>query len=326
MAKLGVDLYSLRSQGWSAFECLEYCAAQGVAVVHFSEIGFLGGLEENHLRQVRARAEALGLQMEIGMRSICPTSNLFDASQGAAEEQLSLMIQAARIAGSPLVRAVMGNRYDRRGSVPIGVHIENTVRVLRAVRSRAQDAGVRIAIENHGGDMRASELKMLIEEAGTDFVGACLDSGNLLMTLDVPLAALDMLAPYVLTSHVRDSHIWRTPQGVAVRWPRMGEGNVGIREYLRRYVDLCPGKTISIEMITIEPRHLNCLEPEFMEAFPGVSDCELAGYLTMAEQGRAPSPAETPAADESPARERADLDTCIRFCREFCETLPGPGG
>jgi sugar phosphate isomerase/epimerase len=120
----------------------------------------------------------LGLQIEIGMRSICPSSNLFDASQGPAEEQLSRMIGSAQIAGSPIVRAVVGNRYDRRTGIPIEAHIENTVRVLRLVRSRALDTGIRIAIENHGGDMRASELKMLIEEAGTDFVGACLDSGN----------------------------------------------------------------------------------------------------------------------------------------------------
>ena len=34
------------------------------------------------------------------------------------------------------------------------------------------DAGLKIAIENHAGDMQARELKMLIEEAGKDFVGA----------------------------------------------------------------------------------------------------------------------------------------------------------
>jgi sugar phosphate isomerase/epimerase len=315
--RLGIDVYSLRSQGWSAFEYLEYCAAQGVAVVHFSEIGLLGGLEESHLLKVRDCAEGLGLELEIGMRSICPTSNLFDQSQGPADEQLSRMIWAAGVVGSPIVRAVMGNRYDRRASVPIDAHIENTARVLRCVRSRALDAGIRIAIENHGGDMRACELKMLIEEAGTDFVGACLDSGNLLMTLDVPLAALEALAPYVLSSHLRDSEIWRTPQGVAVRWVRLGEGNVGIREYLRRYIDLCPCRAVSVEMITIEPRHLHCLEPDFWDAYPGVSAREFSRYLALAERGKAPRLAEPPAPDEAGLRERQDLEASLEFCRQF---------
>jgi sugar phosphate isomerase/epimerase len=312
MIRIGIDLYSLRSQGWNAFECLEYCAGLGVTVVHFSEIGFLGTLEPAHLRRVRETAQRLGLELEIGMRSICPTSNLFDPSQGAAEEQLSRMIDAARVIGSPIVRAVMGNRVDRRGEVPLEAHVENTVRVLRAVRSRAEDAGIRIAMENHGGDLRAVELKMLIEEAGAGFVGACVDSGNMPMTLDVPLAGLETLAPYALTSHVRDSEIWRTPRGVAVQWVPLGEGNVGIREYLRRYIEICPGCAISIEMIRIEPRHLDCMEPEFWSAFRSVTGEELARYLALAEQGRAPEKVETANC------ERRDVEACVTFCRDFC--------
>ena len=319
MARIGIDLYSLRSQGWNAFECLEYCAARGVTVVHFSEIRFLGSLEPVHLRSVRETAQRLGLELEIGMRSICPTSNLFDPSQGAAEEQLRRMIDAARVIGSPIVRAVMGNRYDRRGDVPMEAHMENTVRVLRAVRSRALDAGIRIAMENHGGDLRAAELKALIETAGTDFVGVCLDSGNLPMTLEVPLDGLETLAPYALTSHVRDSEIWRTPRGVAVRWVPLGEGNVEIGQYLRRYIELCPGRAISIEMIRIEPRHLDLLEPGFWSAFRSVTGEELARYLALAEQGRTP---ESEKFEETPESERRDVESCVRFCRELC----GDGG
>src|ERR1043166_7079798 len=85
--KLGVDVFSLRSPNWTPFQCLDYCAGLKVQVVHFSEIRFLGSLDEEHLRRVRAHARALGLDLEIGMRSICPSSKLFDAKQGSAEEQ-----------------------------------------------------------------------------------------------------------------------------------------------------------------------------------------------------------------------------------------------
>ncbi|MEK7406323.1 MAG: TIM barrel protein [Acidobacteriota bacterium] len=297
-------------------DSLRYCAAQGVKVVHFSEPRFLESLEERRLRRVQAYARELGLEIEIGMRSICPTSNLFDPQQGTAEEQLSRMICAARMVGSPLVRVVVGNRFDRRGPLPIEAHVENAIRVLRAVRGRATDTGIKIAVENHGGDLRASELKALIEEAGPDFVGACLDSGNLLMTLDVPLAALEILAPYVLTSHVRDSQIWRTPQGVAVRWVRMGEGNVGIVEYLRRFVELCPGRALSLETIAIEPRCLNCLEPDFWDAYRAVPGWEFARYLALAERGQPPASIEPLRDEEAALRERQDLEASIRFCRE----------
>jgi sugar phosphate isomerase/epimerase len=320
MSRIGIDLYSLRSQGWNAFEHLEYCASLGVSVVHFSEIQFLGGLDPFHLQRVSETAERLNLDLEIGMRSICRSSNLFDPQQGTAEEQLARMIEVARTIGSPLVRVVMGNRFDRRGETPLDAHIDNTVRVLRAVRSRAMDAGISIAIENHGGDLRAAELKTLIEAAGKEFVGACLDSGNLPMTLDTPLEGLETLGPYVLTSHLRDSEIWKTPRGVAVRWVPLGQGSVAIEEYLRRYVKLCPGRAISIEMIRIEPRHFDFLTSDFWAAFPSVTGAEVAHYLALAEQGATPLEADLALSPDVAACERREVEACVRFALEFCAT------
>src|SRR6478735_5791055 len=87
--KLGIDLFSLRSQKWTPFQYLDYCAARRVQVVHFSEIRFLGSLDPANLRKVREHAGELGLQIEIGMKSICPSSKMFDPSMGSAEEQLT---------------------------------------------------------------------------------------------------------------------------------------------------------------------------------------------------------------------------------------------
>src|SRR5262249_34438472 len=150
---------------------------------------------------VRAYADKLGIQCELGMRSICPSSTMFDPQQGTAEEQLTRMIPAALAIGSPIIRCVLGSMEDRK---PPGIesHIEDTVRVLRAVKSRVTDSGLKIAIENHAGDMQGRELKMLVEEAGKDFVGVCLDSGNPLWTIEDPHLTLETLHPYVLTSHV----------------------------------------------------------------------------------------------------------------------------
>src|SRR5438034_7324193 len=89
--RLGIDVFSLRSPEWTPFDCLDYCGKLKVQVVHFSEIRFLGSLEEAHLRRVRAHAEGLGIDLEIGMRSICPSSKMFDPMQGTAEEQIGRM-------------------------------------------------------------------------------------------------------------------------------------------------------------------------------------------------------------------------------------------
>ncbi len=320
---LGIDLFSLRSQGWDAFELLDYCARRRVAVVHFSEPRFLGSFEEGHLRRVGEHARRLNLRLEVGMRSICPSSKMFDPSQGPAEQQLARLIRAARLLGSPVARAVLGGMADRAAPPGIEAHIENTVRVLKAVRPEAEKAGVKIAIENHAGDMQARELKALLEEAGTDWVGACLDSGNPLWALEDPHLTLETLAPYVLTSHLRDSAVWRVPEGVAVAWVRMGEGNVGIEHWVRRYLQLCPGKTLSLEVIVTAPRVFACYDPKFWEAYRRMPAWEFARFLALAERG-APRTAPPPADKETAARrEREDLEASLRYTQALLERAAG---
>ena len=86
--KIGIDLFSIRTAGWDAFQYPRLLRQAGAELVHFSEIRFLGSLEDEHVRKVRAHADKLGIELEVGMRSICPTSKAFDPAQGTAEQQL----------------------------------------------------------------------------------------------------------------------------------------------------------------------------------------------------------------------------------------------
>lgn len=314
--RFGIDLFSIRSQGWSPIQYLDFAAKWNAKVVHFSEIRFLGSLDPDNLKKVRAHAEKLGIGIEIGMRSICPTSKSFDPSQGTADEQLARMIAAARIAGSPIVRAFLGTMADRTGPIPIEGHIENAAKVLRAARTRAQDAGIRIAIENHAGDMQARELKTLIEESGKDVTGACLDSGNPLWTIEDPHLTLETLAPYVITSHVRDTAVWRDKDGVAVKWVRMGEGNIGIRRYAERFQELCPGKPFSLEVIVTAPRIFAWKDTKFWEAYRRTPAWEFARFLALADAGEPHRGLPPAPKDQAVDREREDLEASIRYCHD----------
>jgi hypothetical protein len=53
--KLGIDLFSLRSQNRTPMQHLDYCAKQQAKVVHFSEIRFIGGLETGRPTNSRGR-------------------------------------------------------------------------------------------------------------------------------------------------------------------------------------------------------------------------------------------------------------------------------
>ena len=313
--KLGIDLFSIRSQRWTPFQFLDYCAAQKAQVVHFSEVRFIGSLEPDNLRRVRAHAQHLGIEIEIGMRSICPTSQMFDAKAGTAEEQLSRMIESATIVGSKIVRCVLGSAEDRVPG-PIQKHIDSMVAVLRRSRSRAMDANIKIAIENHAGDMQGWQLKQLIEAAGPEFVGACLDSGNPCWTLESPHTTLEALHPYVLTSHVRDSAVWKVPEGAAVSWVRMGEGNVDIDSYCRKYAELCPGRALSMETIVMGPRVFPYRNPKFWDAYRDIPAWNFERFAELAERGK---PFVIPKVNPAMAaqREREDLEASLRHTRQL---------
>jgi len=316
--RLGLDVFSLRSQGFSAFDHLDFAARHGIEVVHFSEPRLLGGLDGAHLQRVRARAGELGIQLEIGMLSICPGSSIFDPSAGTPEAQLIRTIDAAVAAGSPIVRCVVGrfvDRVDRTTGGGIAARIAEAVDVLKSVRSRTLDAGLKIAVENHAGDMQARELVQLIEAAGPDYVGACIDAGNALWAMEDPHLTLATLAPYVLTSHIRDSAVRRTSTGAEVAWTRMGEGNVRIEEYLRTFVERCPDAPVTLEVIVLPaPRPLPFRDPSFWEGYRTTPAWEFQRFLDLVDTS---SPVPLPSGEVAAAAELAHVEASLQWTKDF---------
>ena len=324
--RFGVDMYSFGVQRWTPFQQMEWAAKWKLQMIHFSEIRFLGSpdwkvaLDPANLNSIRQRADELHLDVEIGMRSICPTSAAFEAAAGTAQEQLGRMIDAAKIIKSPIVRCVLGTQADRRG--PIEKHIDETVKVLKSMRSKIVDAGIKVAIENHAGDMQARELKRLVEAAGPDIVGVCIDSGNPVWTIEDPHLTLDTLAPYVLTSHMRDSALWMTPQGIASRWTRMGDGNMGMEDYIRTYVQKCPGKAVSLEVIvSANPRISNYRDPQFWDLYRTTPAWEFARFLALAEKGTPSVEKPREPTETAAQRQLADCEASVKWTKAFLEKL-----
>lgn len=321
MPRLGIDLFSLRSQGWTGSQFLDYAAQQGTKVVHFSELRFLGAQDDASLDRLGTRARELGIEIEVGMRSLCRTSKAFDPKAGPVEEQFANGLRIAQRLKSPILRCFLGTANDRGipgGNDPvIDYHIEVMTRFLRSVRSRALDAGIKIAVENHAGDMQARELKMLVEEAGRDFTGVCIDSGNPVWALEDPHLTLETLAPYVLTCHLRDSSLWRTPEGIAVEWVPSGEGNVNLQGWVEKFTRLCPGRTLSAEVICIPPRTYPVLKPAFWGPYRGQPAWEFARFLQIAESGKPRLAFPKLSPDESKLKERQDLEASLAWMKRL---------
>lgn len=283
---LGFDTYSLNRSGFKAIQFLDYAASQKLDTIQLSSLGDFESLDPAYLQKVKDHAARLGIPVQTGMGSICPSAATFDRNATDPAAYVLRGLRASKAVGSTVMRCYLGNSQDRRGKIPIEGHIENTVKLLKALRSQALDLGVKFAIENHSGDLQARELKTLITEAGTDFVGACLDTGNPVYTIEDPLLTMEVLAPLAITTHMRDSVVYEHPRGAAVQWVAMGDGSIDFKPILALYRQWCPQVTFQLEVITGGgPRIVPYFEPDFWLAYPKMPAGEFARFVNLAKRG-----------------------------------------
>ncbi len=283
---LGFDTYSVRAFGWKDMQLLDYAAGLKVDTIQISDSNDYASLDPAHLRDVRDRAQRLGIRLDAGIGCICPLSKSWNPKNGTAPEKVVEGLNVAKAVGATSMRCFMGSMQDRRGPRPIEEFMQATVDVFRAVKTQAQDLGVRIALENHAGDMQASEVRTIIEESGKDFVGACLDTGNPMWVMENPLTTMEVLGPYAVTTHVRDSVVFEHPRGAAAQWVALGDGNVDWTAFLALYRQLCPRALLQLEIITGRPPLvLPYFERDWWKWFPKTPASEFVRFVEMARKG-----------------------------------------
>ena len=317
--KLGMDNFAVRAMGWKAAQLLDYAASLRLDALLLSDLDAFPTRDDATLADIGNKARDLGLDLYVGSWSICPTSKSFKNQWGTAEEHLATGIRVARATGAPVFRVVLGNAEDRKSEGGIKARIADTVKVLKASASRAKDAGVKIAIENHAGDLHSWELAALIEEAGKDFVGANIDSGNAAWTLEDPMDVLTTLGPLTICSSLRDDMIWETPDGAAVQWTACGEGLIDWKKYTARWAELCPTVPIMIETISGFSRNFPYKKEEFWRHYDKRPD-RLAAFEALAKRGHAIPPFKAPEGTDRKIAEqdyqKGELERSIKYLRE----------
>jgi len=314
--KLGFDNFSIRAMNWKAPALLDYAASLKLDSILISDLDAYESLEDKYLGEVRAKAEGLGIQIHAGTWSICPTSKFFKNKWGNAEEHLALGIRVAKALGSPVIRCILGMADDRKTEGGIEARMADTIKVCQACRSRAQDANVKVAIENHAGDMQAWELVTLIEAAGKEYVGATLDSGNATWTMEDPLAGLETLGPYVLSTGTRDSMVWEYEEGAKVQWTAMGEGLVDWKSYFERFTALCPTVPVNLEIISGFARPVPYLRDDFWSVWPKARGRDFAKFLALAKRGHPLEPHKSPDAKAEQEYQKSELERSLKHCKE----------
>jgi sugar phosphate isomerase/epimerase len=318
--KLGFDNFSIRAMGWKAPQLLDYAAKLKVDTILLSDLDVYESHGDAYLKEIRKKADDLGVEIHAGSGGICPSAKSFNKKFGTAEEHLALLIRVAKTLGSPVARCYQGTADDRKLPGGLEARWKDTISVCKAVRSRAIDAGVKIAIENHAGDMQAWQLANLIEECGRDYVGATMDSGNATWTLEDPMGNLEILGPYAATTGIRDSIVWETTEGASVAWTAMGEGQVDWQKYFDRFAELCPGVSVQLEIISGAVRQFPFQNDEFWKFYRDIRAKEFLGFTAMAKRGRAVEAFKVPEGKDRTLAEqefqRAELEKSVMYCRD----------
>jgi len=321
--KLGFDNFSIRAFDYKAPQLIEYAASLKVDVLLLSDLEVFESLEADYLKKIREQAARAGVELHAGTGSICPTSKSYNRQKwGPAEDHARLLIRTAKRLGSSVARCYLGSRRDRDGQGGIDRHIDQMLKVLNAVRSEAEDAQVKIAIENHAGDMQAWELVGLIEAAGPGFVGATMDPGNATWALEDPMVNLEILGPYVVTTGIRDTAVWETPQGAMCMWANMGHGVVDWQAYVKRFRELCPDAPFVLEIISYKwSNEAQYLKPEFWSRYPKARAHEFARFVALAKRGKPYQlppgrPTGTASAELEQAQQKFDLEASLTYCRD----------
>jgi 3-oxoisoapionate decarboxylase len=282
---LGFDAYTIRGLRWKAIELLDYAAAQNLDVVHLDLNDFESD-DPVYIRRVKDHAARIGIVVDGSIGSVCPTSSAWRPANGDPLKYLLKGARAFGLLGATSMRVFLGGGAERQGPTPLEKHIESMAGVLREGRAQMMDAGLKVAVENHG-DLQAWEMLQLIDAAGKDFVGVCLDSGNAVSVMEDPILTLETLAPHVLTTHIRDSAVFEHPDGIGMQWVALGEGVVDFPRFFSRFRELCPQVPVHLEILTGSPARVHAyLKPEFWQAYPKARAAEFARFVAMAKRGR----------------------------------------
>lgn len=241
-----------------SYEFLEHAHRLGAAGVQMQPVG--------NFAKVPARAKDLGMYVE----AIIPLSSF---EKG---------VQNAQAMGATCVRVNAGGRRYEDFSTLAG--FENfKAKALAAIAIAvpiAEKYKIPLAIENHK-DWTPDQQIAIFKSYSSEYLGACLDFGNNIALCEDPMEVAEKLAPYAITTHVKDMGVEPYDDGFLLSEVRLGEGFLDLKKIVSL---LRPGTHLNLEMITRDPLKIPCLTDRYWATFPDVKADQLARALSLVQR------------------------------------------
>ncbi|MBY5772892.1 TIM barrel protein [Rhizobium leguminosarum bv. viciae] len=306
--KLGIDSIKLpEAKKRGPLASLDHVKELGLAGIFFSTaLDMSPDLDSGLLREIRAKADDLGLYLESGIGKINPYCSaeepaLRAAGGGDIIAGFTRMIEASAAIGCHELWVAPGNfKSEYRGrlandrfrtDVTWEEQLLGIEKVLRKLAPVARANGAHMNIETHD-EITSFEILRLIEKVGADCVGVVFDTANGLQRGEHPVFAAKRLAPYIRQTHIKDAYVGRAPGGLDFQTRPVGGGIVDFAAILPILAEANPRLNLSLEVaqsVADKPRKANprqCIEiddPIWRAGHPDLTADELAAYMAMVD-------------------------------------------
>jgi len=289
-------------------EFLEYCHELGAGGVQMT----IGSRDANYTSRLRERAQSREMYLE-GELSLPREQS--DVGRFEAE------IRTAKEAGAEVVRTAMlgGRRYETFDSTEAFQQFtERSWKSLTLAEPVVRKHRVRLAIENHK-DRRVAELLDLLKRISSEYVGVCVDTGNNIALLEDPVETVEALAPFALSTHLKDMAVQEYEDGFLLSEVPLGEGFLDLKGIVERLRKANPKIQFNLEMITRDPLRIPCLTSKYWATMSNMPASQLAAVLAMVHQHPAKKPLPRTsglATDQQLALEDNNVRACFAYARE----------
>ena len=285
-----------------ALDFLEYAHSIGAAGVQVA----LNAAEEANPAPLRSRIAGLGIRFE-GQLSLPRAESDVPRFETTA--------RAIRVAGATIARTAVlsGRRYETfRSDAEFMDFSQRGWTSLTLAEPVLRRHRLRLAVENHK-DWLAPELAGILRRLASEWVGACVDLGNNLALLEDPYAVVEELAPFAVSTHIKDMALRDDADGLLLAEVPLGEGSLDLPRLVRVLRRANPEVALMLEMITRDPLRIPCLTQAYWATFETVPAVRLAAAWARVREAAGREP--LPRTSQLPAVERLRAeDDNVRRC------------
>ncbi len=206
--RLSLAAYSLRQylapktrspQSMDLFGFIDFCHSQGIPGVELTSYYFPESVTQEYLLAIKRHCHLRGMTISGGAirNDFCQQN---ESGLKADLEHTRLWIDRYALLGAPVIRIFAGTQPEGE---PLSTTLARCVQYCDLACQYAEQKGVLLALENHGGvTAKADGLLEIVRKIKSTAFGVNFDSGNF-QSSDNPYAELEKIAPYAVNAQIK---------------------------------------------------------------------------------------------------------------------------